>query len=233
MKKKFIVVTVFAVAMGFMESSIVIYLRELMYPDGFSFPLTPIMPDIALTEVLREAATIIMLICIGFIAGKTAIERFAWFIFSFAIWDIFYYVFLKLLIDWPASFMTWDILFLIPATWVGPVITPVIVSLSMILLAVVILSFTGKGFTPAIKGIEWAWLITGSLILILGFIWDYSKYMMEFFSFREIFILPSKTALFDQALQYIPESFNWFLFVSGQGVIVLTTIRIYFRLKRE
>ena len=141
MKQKLIWVSIFAVAMGFFEAAVVIYLRKLMYPAGFSFPLAPIEHGLAVTEILREAATLIMLLSAGILAGRYATERFAWFIYAFAIWDIFYYIFLKLLIGWPESFMTWDILFLIPATWVGPVITPVIVSLSMIVLAAVVLFF--------------------------------------------------------------------------------------------
>jgi hypothetical protein len=115
--------------MGYMESSVVVYLRAIMYPDGFGFPLAPFDSHLAVTEIFREVATIIMLLGAGIIAGKTFPERFAWFIYCFAIWDIFYYVFLKALLGWPESFMTWDILFLIPATWVGPVISPIIVSL--------------------------------------------------------------------------------------------------------
>ena len=135
------IITIFSIAMGFMESSVVVYLREILYPGGFDFPLAPINLHLAITELIREAATLIMLLTIGIIAGRTASERFAWFIFSFAIWDLFYYIFLKLLLGWPESLLTWDILFLIPITWVGPVISPVLVALTMILLAVIIIYY--------------------------------------------------------------------------------------------
>lgn len=210
----------FSIAMGFLETSVVIYLREIYYPEGFNFPLNPIDSHIALTEILREAATVIMLICIGFFAGKSFASGFAWFIYSFAIWDIFYYIFLKLLLNWPASLMTDDVLFLIPVTWVGPVITPVIVALSMILLALIIVWYEHKGPKIKISKLEWLLLIGGSLILITGFTWDYSKYLLEEYSFGQIFTLPNKDALFDYASQYIPQSFNWFLFAVGQGIIL-------------
>ncbi|CAN5476760.1 hypothetical protein BH10BAC1_BH10BAC1_14060 [soil metagenome] len=126
--KTIIWLTVFSIAMGFLETSIVVYLRKLYYPAGFEFPLVPVPIDIATTEFWREVATIIMLIGAGVMAGKNATQRFVFFLYSFAIWDIFYYVFLKLLRNWPESLFTWDILFLIPVPCVGPVIAPCIVS---------------------------------------------------------------------------------------------------------
>ncbi|MBK6833902.1 MAG: hypothetical protein IPG89_06345 [Bacteroidetes bacterium] len=65
-----------------------------------------------------------MLVGAGIIAGKTRLTRFAYFIIAFAIWDIFYYVFLYVLLQWPESLFTWDILFLVPVPWTGPVIAP-------------------------------------------------------------------------------------------------------------
>ena len=85
--------TIFGIAMGFLETAVVIYLRRIYYPDGFKFPLVEIENGILSVEILREVATIIMLFAIGFLAGKTKLQRFAFFIYSFAIWDIFYYVF--------------------------------------------------------------------------------------------------------------------------------------------
>ena len=152
---KLLIISIFSIAMGFLESSVVVYLREIYYPNGFNFPLAPIDKHIAITKILREAATVIMLFSIGYLAAKSIASRLAWFIFSFAIWDIFYYVFLKLLINWPESLLTDDILFLIPVTWVGPVITPVIVSLSMIFLALVILYFESENISVKIIRLEW------------------------------------------------------------------------------
>ncbi|HNU62716.1 MAG TPA: hypothetical protein PKL04_11005, partial [Methanofastidiosum sp.] len=104
MKTKTIIwVTIFAIAMGFFESAIVIYLRQIVYPDGFSFPLQPIPESLATTEILREAFSLLMLLSVGILTGESTITRFAYFIFSFALWDIFYYIFLKLLINWPES----------------------------------------------------------------------------------------------------------------------------------
>jgi hypothetical protein len=227
----FIVVTGFAVAMGFLECAVVVYLREIYYPAGFKFPLAPISPNIAITEILREAATLIMLLGVGYLAGRNFSTRFAWFIYSFAIWDIFYYIFLKLLLNWPESLMTDDILFLIPITWVGPVITPVIVSLSMILLASTIIYYENNHTITRLTKNDWLIFIVGSLLLILGFTWDYSNYILEHFSFNEIFSVQNKDALYKTAAQYIPRKFNWFLFILGQSIIFFGIYRYWKRLR--
>ena len=213
--------------MGLLETAVVIYLRELMYPEGFKFPLAPINPDIAITEVLREAATVIMLLGISMLTGKTRSERFAWFIYSFAVWDIFYYVFLKLIINWPESWLTWDILFLIPVTWVGPVISPVLVAITMIVFALLIVYLHTKIQKVRIELLHWTFLIIGSLILILAWTWDYSKYILQHYSFKEIWTMPDKDPLYELATQYIPQTFNWFLFWFGEVVIIAGIVIFY------
>lgn len=219
--------TIFSIAMGFFESSVVVYLRALMYPEGFSFPLAPIEPGIAITELIREAATLIMLFSMCVIAGKNTSERFAWFLYCFAIWDIFYYIFLKLLINWPASLLTWDILFLLPVTWVGPVISPIIVALTMIAFALLIIYFNKKKYTVKIHFRHWAILIFGSVVLITAWTWDYSKYILAHYSFKQIWTMPSKEPLYNLAIQYIPESFNWFLFCIGEVLIVVGIVYFF------
>lgn len=224
--------TIFSIAMGYLESSVVVYLRAIMYPDGFDFPLAPFEQQLAITELFREAATIIMLLGAGIIAGKTFSERFAWFIYCFAIWDIFYYVFLKVLLDWPESFMTWDILFLIPVTWTGPVIAPVIVSLTMITLALIIVFFSSRTHIK-ISYKEWSLIISGSVVLIVAFIWDYSKFILSHYSLNELFSLPDNKPLYDLGLQYIPQSFNWFLFCTGEVIIITGIVLLYQRVRKS
>ena len=91
----------------------VIYLRELYYPVGFKFPVTPIARHVAITELFRELATMVMLLAPAAMLTMKRMERFAWFCYCFGVWDIFYYVFLKAVLDWPASLFDWDILFLV------------------------------------------------------------------------------------------------------------------------
>lgn len=229
---KLIIISLFAITMALLESAVVIYLREIMYPDGFRFPLAPIHPHLALTEILREAATLVMLICIGLLAAKSFSRRFAWFVYSFAIWDIFYYVFLWLLLGWPESLMTWDVLFLIPATWTGPVITPLLITLLMILLAVTILVNAEKGKNTRILPVEWTGLITGSLIVVIAFVTDYMQHMLASFSFGELLKI-SDPRLMETAQEYIPDTFPWLLFLAGSLVILTTIIRLMLRLKKQ
>jgi hypothetical protein len=75
--KTWLWLTVFSVAMGFLETAVVVYLRELYYPAGFAFPLAPIETSVAVTELLREAATLLMLLGVGVLAGRTAVQRFS------------------------------------------------------------------------------------------------------------------------------------------------------------
>jgi len=222
------VTTIFAIAMGFLESSVVVYLRAFLYPDGFTFPLAP-MPDLlAITELFRESATIIMLIGIGYLAGKNKITRFAWFLYSFAIWDLFYYVFLKIFLHWPASFLTWDILFLIPLYWVGPVIAPVIVSVTMVASAITMILMDNRKPMVKIRWMEWVLLITGSFILILSFTWDYSSFILEHYSLSNLGTVPSKE-LINLALKFIPRHFNWFLFILAESLILAGIAKFIFR----
>jgi len=142
---------VFGTAFGFVEAAVVYYLRNLLNFHA-NLPLsrykvllnlgfiTFISPQHSLfvtsrlngTEIAREASTIIMLACVAFIAGTSLRHRFAAFLVSFACWDIAYYAFLKVLDNWPSSLFTRDVYFLIPVTWIGPVITPLIISTLML-----------------------------------------------------------------------------------------------------
>lgn len=132
--------------MAYAEAAVVVYLRLIYYPEGFSFPLKPIPDTIVLTEIMRESATILMLFSIAALSSKKTWERFSYFLFCFGIWDIFYYIWLKILLDWPSSLFDWDILFLIPLPWVGPVIAPVTVSLLMIAFGLIIINMFHHGY---------------------------------------------------------------------------------------
>lgn len=217
---KLLWVTVFAIAMAFMESAVVVYLREIYYPEGFEFPLSPIDMHIAVTELLREAATIIMLIMIGVFAGKNFITGFAYFIYAFAIWDIYYYIFLKLILGWPERLLTWDILFLIPVTWVGPVIAPIILSLTMILLAISIIYFN-RIEKRTLNRFEWYFLIVGSVILVFGFCLDYTVFLMEKYQFQDIFQLSGDAEFQAYLASYIPGEFNWTVFILGEILLLI------------
>lgn len=230
--KLLITLTLFAIAMGYMEGAVVVYLREIYYPDGFAFPLQPIADTLIVTEILREAATMIMLIAVALLTGRTGTERFGFFIFCFGVWDITYYAVLYFILGWPASLLTWDILFLIPVTWVGPVLGPVINSLSMILLALLISIFTDKNSRTRINPREWVALILGSLVVILSYTEDYVGYMMTRYSMTEILFPKESDKLMDFAAHYIPADFAWWIFIVGEGLILLGIGAFYFRNRR-
>jgi len=143
--KRLFIVVIFGIAFGYIEAAVVVYLRAIFYPAGFNFPLTlfgldnPFWRRFLFTEVGREIATLVVIFTAAWLFGKSRQQRFAYFLVIFAVWDIFYYTWLKVLIGWPASIMDWDILFLIPAVWASPVLAPVLVSATMLLCAVEIL----------------------------------------------------------------------------------------------
>ena len=152
---KIIGIILFAIAMAFLESALVVYLREILalsYPNqmpstvetAFKIPYFALIKnplsvvpnvEILIIEIFREAATIAMLFMFAWLVGKRLREKVAIFLLSFAVWDIFYYVFLYMILGWPASLATLDILFLIPLPWVAPVWVPILASAIMIIIA--------------------------------------------------------------------------------------------------
>ena len=158
--------------MALVEAGIVIYLRAIYYPEGFSFPLAIITTRHFIFEIAREAATIFMLISVSALIGKRFWEKFAYFIICFGIWDIFYYVWLKIAIGWPVSLLDWDILFLIPLPWIGPVIAPVTIAIMMIVAGLFILSLFKKGYDFRPSFLAWTLTIIGTLIILYSFMRD-------------------------------------------------------------
>jgi hypothetical protein len=123
----------FGVAFGFVEAAVVVYLRLGLglVPLGnvkYPMPLQDIPHQLLSIEVAREAATIVMLLSVAFLAARQARERWAMFLYVFALWDIAYYAGLWVTIGWPPSLLTDDILFLIPVPWISNVWYPLLVS---------------------------------------------------------------------------------------------------------
>lgn len=149
---------ILATAFGYIEAAVVVYLRQIFHPEGFTFPLavfgiSETARKMLLVEIGREAATIVVIISGCILAGHNRRQRLAFFLIIFAVWDIFYYVFLKIILGWPASITDWDILFLIPVAWAGPVLAPVLASGVMLVLAGMILHRDAAG--KAIKVTAW------------------------------------------------------------------------------
>ena len=165
-------VVLFAVAFAFVESSVVVYLRALYYPEGFQFPLKVLSGHHLAVELAREAATIVMLAAVGVIAGSTRWQRFAYFLIAFGVWDIFYYVWLKVAIGWPVSIFDWDILFLLPVPWIGPVLAPVLVSVLMILAGALILHRDQDQWMFRVPLKVWILALAGTAVILLSFMLD-------------------------------------------------------------
>lgn len=124
-------VGLFAVAMAYIESAVVVYLRRLHSIGDLMTSLPPFDPQVGAVEVGRELATLVMLLAVGLVAGKKFQSRLGFAIFAFGLWDIFYYFWLKVFINWPRSLLDIDILFLIPLPWWGPVLAPVLIAALM------------------------------------------------------------------------------------------------------
>jgi len=141
-RKRWLVVFVYALAMAWVESAVVYYLRTMINRlDPYQANPFPTIGGLAPVEVAREAATLIMLLAVGLLAGHSWRTRLGYFAIGFGVWDIFYYVFLKLICGWPHSALDWDILFLIPLPWWGPVLAPVLISLLLVLWGTVLSQF--------------------------------------------------------------------------------------------
>ena len=130
---RWLVVVLFAVAMAWNESAVVLYLRTLANRlEPYQPEPLPLVAGLACAELGRELATIVMLATVGWLAGRCVRSRFGYFLIGFGVWDIFYYVFLRPMTHWPNSLLDWDLLFLVPLPWWGPVLAPALIALLMV-----------------------------------------------------------------------------------------------------
>lgn len=173
MNKKFIYLVLFSIAMSYLEASVVVYLRKIYYPAGFRFPLEPIESKILIIEIGREISTLMMLTAVSYMYGANFRKRFAAFLLTFGIWDIFYYVWLKILLNWPQSLLDDDLLFLIPIPWISPALAPIIVSLFFILYY--ILESRIKVENHSIKPAAIILSATGTILILISFMWNVNE----------------------------------------------------------
>ena len=195
-KRVVVAVMIFGSAFGYLEAAVVTYLRQLheparqrFYPGRSVNELFPILTLDQLrasgaeqqgtlaVEIGREAATIIMLAAVALAVARNAGQWAAAFVIAFGTWDITFYLFLKVLLGWPASLLTWDILFLIPVPWAGPVLAPVVVSAVMILAGVWHLRRDAGGDPVAISMTQWAGVLIGAVVIVISFAMDYANLM--------------------------------------------------------
>ncbi len=201
----------FGISFGYVEAAVVVYLRAIYDPvrrrihperkPGELFPLItpgqlaaagPENPRRLVIEVGREAATMLMLAAVALAVARNFRQWFAAFAIVFGVWDITFYAFLKLMIHWPESLSTWDILFLIPLPWVGPVWAPVLVALSMIVCGLISLRLGGLRTTA----LHWAGVLAGAAVIVIAFVWDFRN----------------------TSAGGLPNPFNWPLFLIGEAI---------------
>jgi hypothetical protein len=126
-------VVLFAVGMAWVEAASVYYLRLLVDRiEPYQANPLPMSGALGQVELVREAATLVMLGTLGMVAGRSLTARLGYAAIAFGVWDIFYYVFLRMMTGWPRSLFDWDILFLIPLPWWGPVLAPVSIAALMV-----------------------------------------------------------------------------------------------------
>ena len=212
---------IFAVAMGLLEAIVVVYVRELYYPEGFAFPLQALPARLITIEIIRELCTLLMLGSISWLSGKTLLQRLSVFLFTFGVWDIIYYIGLKLFLGWPESVLTWDILFLIPITWIGPVLAPIICSIVMILMAILFQWFHIKKELTEIKRTELKLMIAGAAIIFFTFTYDFGMLILEGDFISNFFTLPENPNFINAMIEYVPTHFMWEIFASGILLILI------------
>ncbi len=145
MTAKLVLLAIFGIAMAHLEGVVVVYLRKALGisdSESNKVSVNKFPEKYLKIEMTREAATIIMLVIIAYLTGYSWIERGVLFLWTFAFWDLFYYLSLYILIKWPPSLSTIDVLFLIPKPWIAPVWLPVGIS-SVTIVTILILKLTG------------------------------------------------------------------------------------------
>jgi len=213
-KKNLILVTLFAIAMAYLESAVVVYLRAVYGIEDLVRDINFETDIYTFIEIGREAATIVMLVIIGMIAGSNWQRKTGYFFLSFGIWDIFYYIWLYIFIQWPKSLFEWDILFLIPLPWWAPVIAPVLISILLISIGYLLII----DLKPRISTFNWTLFILSIIILLYTFTED------------SINVIISGTG---DLTQIRPSTFNWILFFIGYVVWLLTSIKVFYQVVKK
>ncbi len=206
-RNRWAIVFVFAIAMAWMEAATVFYIRALVGRiepyQAFPLPQEAMMGALGTVELWREAATLVMIATMGMLAGRTWRRRWGYAAIAFGTWDIFYYLFLHVISGWPRTVLDWDVLFLLPLPWWGPVIAPV--SIALVMIAWGTLATQSSDGTPDGR---WTWTLAG-----MGTALALATFMLD--AWRA---LPGGR---DAVLQVLPTTFNWPLF--GVALLLMAT----------
>ncbi len=209
-RRQWLVVAAFAAAMAWLESATVYYLRVMVDRiEPFQPNPLPISGAIGPVELVREAATLVMLLTVGMLAGRTWRTRLGYSAIAFGVWDILYYAFLWLICGWPRTPFDWDVLFLLPLPWWGPVLAPMSIAALMIAWG----TLTTRA-TPRIDAGErraWAMSAAGIVLALYLFMAD---------AIREA---PRGV---DAVRSVLPTSFNWLAFGAALALMAAPIVRM-------
>jgi hypothetical protein len=218
-RKRWLVVFVYAAAMAWVEAAAVFYLRTLIgRVEPYQANPLPVIGGMGPIEVAREAATLVMLLTVGILAGRTWRSRLGYSAIAFGVWDIFYYVFLKIICGWPRSVMDWDILFLIPLPWWGPVLAPALISLLLILWGT-LASQLQCAPSPVLPRIA-AWA-TGAVGVVLGL---------------RVFMADAMAAAHQGGVgvrNVLPKRFNWPLFCCALLLMAVPAMELIWQFRSQ
>jgi hypothetical protein len=209
-KERLLPLAAFAVAMAYVEAAVVVYLRRALGVADILSDVPPYDPAIALTEIAREAATLIMLLAAGWAAGRTRQSRLGLAFFAFGIWDVLYYAWLRLLIGWPGSLLDWDLLFLIPLPWWGPVLSPLLIALLCAAGGALAVVADNRRCGARAGAGEWAALTAGVLAVLYAFMAD---------------ALAALPATPEELNALKPSSFRWPIYLAGLAAMTWALAR--------
>jgi hypothetical protein len=208
---------VFAAGMAWVEAACVYYLRAMVDRlEPYQANPLPMQGVLGPVEFVREAATLVMLLTVGWIAGRSRTTRLGYTAIAFGIWDIFYYLFLKIICDWPKSLFDWDILFLIPLPWWGPVIAPISIALLMILWGTLVTLDAVRDTVTAATSIWWRFNALGAALALYVFMAD------SFHAVSQELNVP-RTVL--------PTVFNWPVFALAVTLMAAPVAQLAWRMK--
>lgn len=218
-RERWLTVVVFAIAMAWVEAACVYYLRVLTNRiDPYQESPLPLQGVLGHVELVREGATLLMLISVGMLAARTWRRRLAYALIAFGTWDIFYYLFLRIITDWPRSPFDWDVLFLLPLPWWGPVLAPVCIALLMIVWGT--LATQSAEPTPAAA---FTWMLWASSALGIAL----ALYLFMADAIRSI---PQGL---DATRSVLPKSFNWSLFCAALALMAAPVAHAGWRASRS
>ncbi len=214
--RRWTAVVVFAIAMALLEAAVVTYLRIFLdRVDPYQPNPLPVPDWFMPIEIAREMATVLMLAAVAWLAGRDRRARFGYFLIAFGVWDIFYYVFLAPMSGWPHSLLDWDVLFLIPLPWWGPVLAPVCIAALMVICGTMIAQY-GKGEAALWPGpVSRILSIVGVLLALYVFMAD-ALHAPDW----------SEEAL----TKILPVTFNWPLFFLALGLVSAPIVNMCWQL---